>query len=135
MPRLPDCTRRFTVCVLLSSWSVLWAIQPGGALQSAGGAKDVWRIAAPTILVIQALVIAGLLVERRRGRARAEAVSRAETANRARSGFLAKMSHELSTPAGAIFGFSRFLKSASGISEAERKTVDVIIRSSEHLLR
>jgi signal transduction histidine kinase len=57
----------------------------------------------------------------------------ADSANRAKSSFLAHMSHELRTPLNAILGFSRLLRE-SDVSEAQRKDLDIINRSGEHLL-
>ena len=63
-----------------------------------------------------------------------EARRKAEEANRAKSVFLANMSHELRTPLNAILGFSRLLRD-SGTSEQQRRDLDIINRSGEHLLR
>jgi signal transduction histidine kinase/ligand-binding sensor domain-containing protein/CheY-like chemotaxis protein len=57
----------------------------------------------------------------------------ADSANRAKSSFLANMSHELRTPLNAILGFSRLLQD-DGASEKQRKDLDIISRSGEHLL-
>ena len=57
----------------------------------------------------------------------------AEQANRAKSVFLANMSHELRTPLNAIMGFSRLLRDG-GASEQQRRDLDIINRSGEHLL-
>ena len=56
----------------------------------------------------------------------------AEKANQAKSVFLANMSHELRTPLNAILGFSNLLR--EGASETQRKDLDIINRSGEHLL-
>lgn len=58
----------------------------------------------------------------------------AETANKAKSVFLASMSHELRTPMNAILGFSALMSKDSGLSQAQRDTLDIIRRSGEHLL-
>jgi signal transduction histidine kinase/CheY-like chemotaxis protein len=58
----------------------------------------------------------------------------AEQANRAKSIFLANMSHELRTPLNAILGFSSLLRNAPGIPAEERKDLNIINRSGEHLL-
>jgi signal transduction histidine kinase len=58
----------------------------------------------------------------------------AEAANRAKSVFLSNMSHELRTPLNAILGFSALMCSDSTITEGQRKTLDIINRSGEHLL-
>ena len=58
----------------------------------------------------------------------------AESANRAKSIFLANMSHELRTPLNAILGFSSLLRE-HGASEQQRRDLEVINSSGEHLLR
>jgi PAS domain S-box-containing protein len=64
----------------------------------------------------------------------AEAKARAEAANRAKSTFLANMSHELRTPLNAVLGFSRLLKNDPDVTAPQQETLDVIVRSGEHLL-
>jgi PAS domain S-box-containing protein len=64
----------------------------------------------------------------------AEAKTRAEAANRAKSTFLANMSHELRTPLNAVLGFSRLLKNDPDVTPPQQETLDVIVRSGEHLL-
>ena len=58
----------------------------------------------------------------------------AQAANQAKSIFLANMSHELRTPLNAILGFSNLMRDDPGIKEENRKDLDVINRSGEHLL-
>jgi PAS domain S-box-containing protein len=64
----------------------------------------------------------------------AEAKARAEAANREKSRFLANMSHELRTPLNAVLGFSRLLRNGSDITPHQQETLDIIVRSGEHLL-
>ncbi len=64
----------------------------------------------------------------------ADAKARAEAANRAKSTFLANMSHELRTPLNAVLGFSRLLKNDPHVTPPQQETLDVIVRSGEHLL-
>jgi PAS domain S-box-containing protein len=63
-----------------------------------------------------------------------EAKARAEAANRAKSTFLASMSHELRTPLNAVLGFSRLLKKDTDVTPQQQETLDIIVRSGEHLL-
>jgi CheY-like chemotaxis protein len=63
-----------------------------------------------------------------------EARDQAQAANRTKSTFLANMSHELRTPLNAILGFSNLLRDGGGISGEQRKDLDIINRSGEHLL-
>ncbi|MEJ2622016.1 MAG: response regulator [Candidatus Thiodiazotropha sp.] len=58
----------------------------------------------------------------------------AEAANKAKSAFLANMSHELRTPLNAILGFSNIVRNDALIPEEQRKNLDIINRSGEHLL-
>ncbi|HZO17180.1 MAG TPA: ATP-binding protein, partial [Polyangiaceae bacterium] len=55
-------------------------------------------------------------------------------ANRAKSVFLAHMSHELRTPLNAILGFSELLQRDRGLSDEQRESLSIIVRSGHHLL-
>ncbi len=61
----------------------------------------------------------------------------AERANRVKSDFLSRMSHEFRTPLNAILGFSEFLKmkTSGELNEKQEHYVDNIHKSGEHLLR
>jgi signal transduction histidine kinase/CheY-like chemotaxis protein len=63
-----------------------------------------------------------------------EARNAAETANRAKSRFLANMSHEIRTPMNAILGYAQLMQRDPRLSEEQRRNLDVINRSGEHLL-
>lgn len=58
----------------------------------------------------------------------------ADTANRAKSIFLANMSHELRTPLNAVIGFSQLMAKDTELSAAQRKNLNIINRSGNHLL-
>ena len=58
----------------------------------------------------------------------------AEAANQAKSIFLANMSHEIRTPMNAILGFSQLMQRDSSLLPEQRKNLDTIMRSGEHLL-
>lgn len=58
----------------------------------------------------------------------------AESANRAKSIFLASMSHEIRTPMNAILGFSQLMLRDLFVTAEQKKRLDIINRSGEHLL-
>ncbi len=58
----------------------------------------------------------------------------ADAANRAKSIFLANMSHEIRTPLNAILGFSQLMGQDDTLNPQQRKHLDTINRSGEHLL-
>ena len=58
----------------------------------------------------------------------------AEAANRAKSIFLANMTHELRTPMNAVLGFSRLMQNDNNLTIEQREVLDIINRSGNHLL-
>jgi PAS domain S-box-containing protein len=58
----------------------------------------------------------------------------AEIASRAKSTFLANMSHEIRTPMNAILGFSQLMMRDTGLTPLQKKHLQTINRSGEHLL-
>lgn len=87
------------------------------------------------VFVLTGAMISGVAEAMRRANHRAQvAQAQAEAANRAKSAFLATISHELRTPMNAILGFSELLRNDPGISRGQRDTLDIINRSGQHLL-
>ena len=66
----------------------------------------------------------------------AEALKKAEAANKSKSEFLASMSHELRTPLNAILGFSEAMAAGIGgaLSEKQKEYASHIHQSGSHLL-
>lgn len=58
----------------------------------------------------------------------------AESANKAKSAFIAHTSHELRTPLNAILGFAQILQRETNFTAKQRREVEVIQRSGQHLL-
>ncbi|WP_437736127.1 ATP-binding protein [Sorangium sp. So ce1335] len=63
-----------------------------------------------------------------------EAKIAADAANKAKSEFLANMSHELRTPLNGILGYAQILRRSRGMSDQDRRGLDVIYQSGSHLL-
>jgi PAS domain S-box-containing protein len=62
------------------------------------------------------------------------AKQQAEEASKAKSAFLANMSHEIRTPMNAILGYAQVLARDANMTHTQRKGLDTIQRSGEHLL-
>jgi PAS domain S-box-containing protein len=62
------------------------------------------------------------------------ALEAAQSANLAKSNFLASMSHELRTPLNAVLGFSQILGRDQSLTAQQKKYIDIINRSGAHLL-
>lgn len=65
---------------------------------------------------------------------RARAEKTAEKANQAKSLFLASMSHEIRTPLNAVLGFTQLLLMDPQLGPAQRRSLETVHRSGEHLL-
>ncbi len=63
-----------------------------------------------------------------------QAKEAAEAANRAKSTFLANMSHGLRTPLNGILGYTQILKRKQGLDTTQRDGLNIIHQSGEHLL-
>ena len=115
---------------ILPPWWATWWFRTIATLTVLGLAFAVYR-SRVGVLQRAAATLESQVAERTRELRIAK--DAADGANRAKSAFLATMSHELRTPLNAILGFSHLLRENS-VSEEQRKQLDIINRSGEHLL-
>ena len=80
------------------------------------------------------IVMSDRTADRKMNQALSDAVSAAETANRAKSTFLSNMSHDIRTPMNAIIGFTTLAVSNIENQEKVRDYLGKILASSKHLL-
>ena len=80
------------------------------------------------------LVLSDRTEDKRKNEALREAVSAAESANRAKSTFLSNMSHDIRTPMNAIVGFATLASDNMEDKEKVRDYLGKILSASNHLL-
>jgi signal transduction histidine kinase/CheY-like chemotaxis protein len=120
---------------LVSSTAVLGTVNARGPFASPGLTTNESLLLTQLFLgvvVMSTLLLTSLVRERE-----AERIVRraAELANRAKSAFLASMSHELRTPMNAVLGFAQVLERDGRLAKDQRRSVNAIARSGEHLLQ
>lgn len=102
----------------------------------------IWLIVLLGGISALVFVLAGLILKLRAVIARRremeeslkEAKQEADAANRAKSAFLANMTHEIRTPMNAIIGYSELLQHDTTITDKQRRNLEAINHSGEHLL-
>jgi PAS domain S-box-containing protein len=108
--------------------------------------KDGTRFAVDIVLspirleggaVHTAVVIREITARKRDETAMKEARQNADTANQAKSDFLASMSHELRSPLNTIMGYTQLLaeESVGPLNEKQRRFLGHVAKDSEHLLK
>ncbi len=98
--------------------------------------RSLARASVVIALLLGVLVAGGVawaLHQRRASRDLKGAQTRAESANQAKSAFLAVMSHELRTPLNGMLGLAQALRSGQ-LTEEQREQVDLILDSGDTLL-
>jgi signal transduction histidine kinase/ligand-binding sensor domain-containing protein/CheY-like chemotaxis protein len=118
-------------------WLTGWAL----ALYAAAAALLVWATVRWRVRAVEHrnVVLEGKVADRTRELAVSEQRARgaeeeALRANHAKTTFLSTMSHELRTPLNAILGFAQLLSRDRTLSRDSKESVDVVVKSGEHLL-
>lgn len=64
----------------------------------------------------------------------ADAKEAAEAANRAKTSFLATMSHEMRTPLNAVIGFMQLLHAKGDLNQTQARYLDIMEQNAQHLV-
>lgn len=143
LPGAMFCLAGSTYLLFVSGWWIT-LVSPLLALFSAGLLSRVYLLWRGLQLSHQALANYAQMLEidvRERTQELLEknialerAKQEAESANIAKSTFLANISHELRTPLNAILGFSQILAHDKDLNGEQQKHIEIINRSGKHLL-
>ncbi len=88
-----------------------------------------------TICIARTDITKDLEQQKRKNDMLKETVSLAERANRAKTAFLSRMSHDIRTPMNAIIGMTELTKQEIGDTDKVMQNLSVIDSSSKHLMR
>jgi signal transduction histidine kinase/CheY-like chemotaxis protein len=115
-----------------------YALHPEWGLQQRALIYQTMCLSSLVAVSLAAFIIAEQARLRRlltsRAAAARDARRRALTASRAKSDFLATMSHEVRTPMNSILGFTQVLLSDPGVSASARGKVEVIAQAGDSLM-
>jgi PAS domain S-box-containing protein len=104
------------------------------------GRRTYWEVKVPIYADAASQTIIGLLgistdiTEHKQYDELRVAKEAADAANRAKSTFLANISHEIRTPLNAILGFTQLMQRDASLPAVQRRRVNTIRHSGEHLL-
>ncbi len=92
--------------------------------------------AGVTVILVGAFIVVLILSSKFRliNLSLVESEGRAQAATREKNLYLANLSHEIRTPMNAILGFSQVLRRDPELTSSQRKAVETIERSGDHLL-
>jgi signal transduction histidine kinase len=96
--------------------------------------EHAWEQDDVKLLRLLGEIVANALARQSGARALQRAKDAAESANRAKSDFLASMIHELRTPLNGILGYAQLLRRDDSLGPAQLESVEAIERCGEHLL-
>ncbi len=109
-------------------------VLPGGKVRWLHVRKRHYEF-GPTVRHRRAILAARDITFEQEAQLRIEQSARqAESANAAKSSFLASMSHEIRTPMAAILGYTELLLSDPEVNEHQSEQLEVIHRNGTHLL-
>ena len=94
----------------------------------------VWHEYEDALFENFANALGGALAIQKKNQELVKAKILAETANKAKSAFLASISHEIKTPLHAVIGYSQLMASSKALTDIQKEYNDSILNAGNHLL-